>query len=62
VVGVVGVGDDERWLESVWPADKLQQLMQDSRDDPLQRARTGKSSFVARGRILFLMRYHKLSL
>ena len=28
--------------------------MQDSRDDRLQRARTGKSSFVDRGRILFL--------
>jgi len=54
VVGVVGVGDGERWLESVWPADKWQQLMQDSRDDRLQRARTGKSSFVDRGRILFL--------
>lgn len=54
VVGVVGVGDGERWLRSVWSTEDWQRLEADASDDRLQRARAGNSRFVERGRILFL--------
>lgn len=54
VVGVVGVGDGERWLRSVWSQEEWQRLEADACDDRLERARTGNSRFVERGRILFL--------
>jgi hypothetical protein len=52
IVSVVGIGNGARWMRSVRRPDEWFDLLDRSRQDRLQRALTGKSSFVDRSEIL----------